>query len=110
VRVTWVSTPRYYRQGSLIVPYVGCSAKIVQALQATLGSPIAIGRTPCNIPDDFDVAKHSDHWPIVPFGAIVNANPGSSPLPGVVVFWTNRMSFRRTFRVTAPVRFSSQAL
>ena len=28
----------------------------------------------------------SGHWPIVPFGAIVNANPGSSPLPGVVVF------------------------
>jgi hypothetical protein len=50
VRVTWVSTPRFYRQGSLIVLYVGCSAEIVQALQATVGSPIAIGRTPCNIP------------------------------------------------------------
>jgi hypothetical protein len=49
VRVSWVSTPRFYRQGSLIVLYVGCSAEIVQALQATVGSPIAMGRTPCNL-------------------------------------------------------------
>jgi hypothetical protein len=26
------------------------------------------------------------YWEIVPFGATVNANPGSSPLPGVIVF------------------------
>jgi hypothetical protein len=48
-RITWVSTPRFYRQGPLIVVYVGCSAEIVQALQATVGAPIAIGRTPCEI-------------------------------------------------------------
>jgi hypothetical protein len=48
-RVSWVSTPRFYRQGSLIVLYVGCSTEIVQALQATVGSPIAVGRTPCNM-------------------------------------------------------------
>jgi hypothetical protein len=40
---------------------------------------------------------------------MVNANPGSSPLPGVVVFWISRMSFTNTFRVTAPVGFSSHA-
>jgi hypothetical protein len=50
VRVTWVSTPRFYRQGPLIVLYVGCSAEIVQALQTAVGAPIAIGRTPCEIP------------------------------------------------------------
>jgi hypothetical protein len=48
-RVSWVSTPRFYRQGSLIILYVGCSTEIVQALQATVGSPIAVGRTPCNM-------------------------------------------------------------
>jgi hypothetical protein len=49
VRVTWVSTPRFYRQGALIVLYVGCSAEIVQALQATVGAPVATGSTPCDI-------------------------------------------------------------
>jgi len=48
-RISWVSTPRFYRQGRLIVLYVGCWAEIVQALQATLGAPIALGRTPCEI-------------------------------------------------------------
>jgi hypothetical protein len=48
-RVTWVSTPRFYRQDTLIVLYVGCAADIVQALQATVGSPIVVGRTPCVI-------------------------------------------------------------
>ena len=39
----------------------------------------------------------------------MKAKPGSSPLPGVVVFWINRTSFANTFRVTAPVEFSSHA-
>jgi hypothetical protein len=46
-RVTWVSTPRFYRQGALIALYVGCSTEIVQALQATVGAPLAVGPTPC---------------------------------------------------------------
>jgi hypothetical protein len=49
VRITWMSTPRFYRQGPLIVLYVGCSAEIVQALQATAGAPIAVGPTPCQL-------------------------------------------------------------
>jgi len=48
-RVTWVSTPRFYRQDTLIVLYVGCAAEIVQALQTTVGPPIAVGRTPCDV-------------------------------------------------------------
>lgn len=48
-RVTWVSTPHFYRHGALIVLYVGCAAEIVEGLQATLGLPIAVGRTPCDI-------------------------------------------------------------
>jgi hypothetical protein len=27
--------------------YVGCSAEIVQALQTTVGAPLAVGPTPC---------------------------------------------------------------
>jgi hypothetical protein len=46
-RVTWVSTPRFYRQGALIVLYVGCSTQIVRALQASVGAPLAVGPTPC---------------------------------------------------------------
>jgi hypothetical protein len=48
-RVTWVSTPRFYRQDAMIVLYVGCAAEIVDALQKTVGPPIAVGPTPCNI-------------------------------------------------------------
>ena len=47
VRVTWVSTPRFYRQDSLIVLYVGCTAEITRALQQTVGTPVAVGSTPC---------------------------------------------------------------
>ena len=47
------------------------------------------------------------YWLIVPFDETVIAYPGSSPLPGVVAFWINRTSFANTFRVTAPVGFSS---
>ena len=49
VRVTWVSTPRFYRQDAMIVLYVGCAAEIVDALQKTVGPPIAVGPTPCNL-------------------------------------------------------------
>lgn len=49
------------------------------------------------------------YWLIVPFGATVNPKPGSSPFPGVVVFWASRTLFANTFRVTAPVGFSSHA-
>jgi hypothetical protein len=48
-RITWISTPRFYRQGALIVLYVGCAAEIVEALQVTVGTPIAVGRTPCDV-------------------------------------------------------------
>jgi hypothetical protein len=47
-RITWVSTPRFYRQDALIVLYVGCATEIVQALQITVGTPIVVGRTPCD--------------------------------------------------------------
>ena len=49
VRVTRVSTPRFYRQDAMIVLYVGCATEIVQGLEATVGAPIVIGRTPCDI-------------------------------------------------------------
>lgn len=48
-RVTWVSTPRFYRRDALIVLYVGCATQILQALQATVGAPVATGSTPCGI-------------------------------------------------------------
>ena len=32
------------------------------------------------------VQKDPAYWVMVPFGATLNANPGSSPLPGVVAF------------------------
>ena len=46
-RIMWVSTPRFYRQGSLIVVYVGCATEIVRALDATLGRAWVVGQTPC---------------------------------------------------------------
>jgi hypothetical protein len=49
VRVSWVSRPHFYRQEALIVLYVGCASEIVEALQRTVGSPIAVGRTPCDL-------------------------------------------------------------
>jgi hypothetical protein len=48
-RVTWISTPRFYRQDAMIVLYVGCSAEIVEALQKTVGPAIAVGPTPCSL-------------------------------------------------------------
>jgi hypothetical protein len=46
-RVTWVSTPRFYRGGRLIVLYVGCASDVVTALEIALGPPVATGPTPC---------------------------------------------------------------
>ena len=46
-RITWVSTPRFYRQGPLMVLYVGCATEIVRALDATLGRAFVVGTTPC---------------------------------------------------------------
>ena len=48
-RVTWLSTPRFYRQDKLIVLYVGCTVAIVHALETALGVPVATGTTPCDI-------------------------------------------------------------
>ena len=47
VRVSWVSTPRFYRQNAMIVLYVGCDPAIVRGLQNTVGTPIVVGPTPC---------------------------------------------------------------
>jgi hypothetical protein len=46
-RITWVSVPRFYRQGRLIALYVGCSSKLLAALEKSLGAPIVTGTTPC---------------------------------------------------------------
>ena len=48
-RITWVSTPRFYHQGALIVLYVGCTTEVVQALQTTVGMPVVVGSTPCSL-------------------------------------------------------------
>ena len=57
--------------------------------------------------DEEGSAMGTRYCSIAPFAAIVNAYPGSSPLPGVVAFCRSRTSFARTFRVTAPVGFWS---
>jgi hypothetical protein len=49
VRVLWVSTPRFYRRDAMIVLYVGCTTEIVDALQKTVGPPIVVGATACNV-------------------------------------------------------------
>jgi hypothetical protein len=44
----WASRPQFYRQGALIVLYVGCMADVLQGLEAILGAPLATGTgTPC---------------------------------------------------------------
>lgn len=48
-RVSWGSTPHFYRQDSMIVLYVGCATEVVDALQKTVGAPIAVGLTPCTV-------------------------------------------------------------
>jgi hypothetical protein len=45
--ITWVSTPRFYRQGRLIVLYVGCATEVIAALEQSLGPPMVTGPTPC---------------------------------------------------------------
>lgn len=45
--ITWISTPRFYRQDRLIALYAGCATDIVRALEAAVGRPFAIGDTPC---------------------------------------------------------------
>lgn len=46
--ITWISTPRFYRQGRLIALYAGCSTETIQALNATIGTSFFIGDTPCH--------------------------------------------------------------
>jgi hypothetical protein len=46
-RISWVSTPRFYRREALIVLYVGCSVEILDALQMVVGTPLAVGPTLC---------------------------------------------------------------
>lgn len=47
VHPIWASTPRFYRQGALIVLYVGCQPDVLEGLEATLGAPIATGIMSC---------------------------------------------------------------
>lgn len=46
--ILWASTPHFYRQGRLIVLYVGCRAEIQQALEVTIGPPFVVGPTLCH--------------------------------------------------------------
>lgn len=46
-RITWAGVPRFYRQGRVIVLYVGCSTSVISALEKFLGPPVAMGQTPC---------------------------------------------------------------
>ena len=39
--ITWVAPPHFYRQGRLVVLYVGSSQKVLQALEGVLGPPFA---------------------------------------------------------------------
>ena len=47
VRISWVSTPRFYRQDRLIVLYVGCDLEVAAALGKVLGQPFVTGSAPC---------------------------------------------------------------
>src|SRR4029450_145690 len=51
------------------------------------------------------VEKGGSYCVTAPVRTMVKANPGSSPLPGVVAFCASRTSFANTLRVTAPVGF-----
>ena len=42
-QVGWISAPTFYKQGQLIVLYVGCSADMMQTLNGLLGPAIARG-------------------------------------------------------------------
>jgi hypothetical protein len=45
--IDWISVPQFYKQGQLIVLYVGCSDAIKNVLEESLGPPIAGGKG-CN--------------------------------------------------------------
>lgn len=47
--ITWVSTPRFYRQGRLIFLYIGRDARILAARQSVAGSPFVVGSTACTL-------------------------------------------------------------
>jgi len=44
--ITWVDTPHFYAEGSLIVLYVGSDAAVEALLADALGDPIAVGAAP----------------------------------------------------------------
>ena len=46
----WVTEPRFYHLGRLIVLYVGCSGEITSALEKSLGAPIVTGQPRCRSP------------------------------------------------------------
>jgi hypothetical protein len=41
--VTWIGTPHFYREGKLIVIYVGGSEGVLSVLEAVMGSQFANG-------------------------------------------------------------------
>jgi hypothetical protein len=43
-QVTWVADPHFYRTGKLLVIYPGSDQKILDALEANLGEPFAVGK------------------------------------------------------------------
>ena len=43
VQVGWISAPHFYKQGRLIVLYVGCSGDVVETLSELMGPAIATG-------------------------------------------------------------------
>lgn len=48
VHPLWVSRPQFYHRGALIVLYAGCKPDVLEALEATLGAPVATGTAvPC---------------------------------------------------------------
>ena len=47
--VSWVATPRFYRQRQLLVLYVGCDQQLLAALQSVIGAPFVTGVTPCSV-------------------------------------------------------------
>ena len=46
-QIDWISVPHFYRQGFMIVLYVGCSSQILAALKATVGPPFITGGGVC---------------------------------------------------------------
>jgi hypothetical protein len=47
--IDWVSTAHFYRKGQLIALYAGCSTETLKALEAALGPPFVVDRTPCRV-------------------------------------------------------------